>query len=178
VSETAEANTINQLTRYLNITLDLPGQPVIPVTYIFSNFDAGAPSSAVLLRNQWFFPNPVIHGTWSSTTYWWSGTLSPTKVTAADYILSGSLSFDAPNGMANLTFGPNHIWTCSGDCVLYAFWPPTGQFIPSSISLTSGTYSSYELPLPATGGMAIISVGALFALFGRSSRRNKSRAAA
>ena len=36
VSETAEANTINQLTRYLNITLDLPGQPVIPVSYIFT----------------------------------------------------------------------------------------------------------------------------------------------
>ena len=158
----AEALTV-PATRYLNIQLDTTGLPATPVTFIFSPFDASAPSSNVLLRNQWFFPNPVIAGTWSSMTYWWKGALSPTKVTAADYILSGVLSFNAPNGVANLAFGPDHTWTCSGDCTLYSFWSPTGIFVPSSVILTSGIYSSHELPVPGALGMIATGLGALMA---------------
>lgn len=161
--------------RNLNISLTNNDPTTYMNSFIHSPFHAGPLPSFVNLRTETWFPPGNVNSNQAMVT-WWTGYLNATKVTPRRYQLSGTLSASFPHGMTVLDFNPNGKWTCAGDCRLYTYWAPTGQYVPSASTLLSGEYTSYELPTPAPLTLALSALAALFALW-RPARKTGPRPA-
>lgn len=103
---------------------------------------------------------PDVSGLFADT---WTGIVQAQRVAPLSYTMFGIFLSPTPVGLAALTFLPNGTWTCSGDCGIYGYWRPNGQFYPSATPLTSGTYDVQRVPLPAAAGLLGIALLGIFA---------------
>lgn len=157
VGSAATAATVN----FTQLRIRMTSGVGLPHIQSFNRFDFSTAPIVTDLTTRAVVPSgrrPDVSRYFADT---WTGVLRAQQTGALTYTMFGVFLSPTPTSLAALTFLPNGIWTCSGDCGIYGYWVPNGQYYPSPLRLTSGTYDVQRVPLPATAGLLGLALAAM-----------------